>query len=185
MDGSLLLWGGLALCVFWGVGVHNRLMRIRARGLSALGSAEKHVRVYADLAHEVMTSVPAGGAHPQTPVAGASLDGWARLQSAWQALDQAWKDAKPSPLAVEPLARVAQAFDHLQDAWRQLNDVPPDLAGPVVPATLRTQWEAITQRVETARGGFNQISILYNEALDQFPASLVVRFMGFQPSGRL
>ncbi len=185
MDGSLLLWGGLALCVFWGVGVHNRLMRIRARGLSALGSVEKHVRVYADLVHEIVTSVPADDTHQQTPAAGASMDDWVHLQSAWQALDQAWKDAKPSPLAIEPLARVAQAFDGLQDAWRQLNDAPPDLAGPVVPVTLRTQWEAIAQRVETARGGFNQISILYNEALEQFPARLVVGFMGFQPSGRL
>jgi len=115
-----------------------------------------------------------------------SVDGWTRLQAAWQLVDQALKDTKSnSALAVAPLARLAQAFAGLQDAWRQLNDVPPDLAGPVVPTAMRTRWEAVAQRVDTARGGFNQILTLYNEALGQFPARLVVGFMGFQPGGRL
>ena len=50
---------------------------------------------------------------------------------------------------------------------------------------MRTQWDAVTQRVETARGGFNQILTHYNEALAQFPARLVAGAMGFKPGSKL
>ena len=63
--------------------------------------------------------------------------------------------------------------------------MPADLAGAVVPAVMQVRWEAITQRVESARSGFNQIAAKYNESLEQFPARLVVAIMGFKPSGML
>ncbi len=186
MDGSLLLWMGLALSIFWSVGVYNRLMRMRARGLSALGSVEKHMRLFADLVQAIVTQGSVGDVHKSSSAAAPAVDGWTRLQAAWLVVDQALKDTKSAnALSVAPLACLAQAYEGLLDAWRQLNDVPPDLAGPVVPASMRTQWEAVALRVETARGGFNQILTLYNEALDQFPARLVVGFMGFQPGGQL
>ena len=90
-----------------------------------------------------------------------------------------------SALRRETLAHLGQSFDAVQNAWRKLNEVPPDLAGPVVPSGMRTQWETVTQRVETARGGFNQILTQYNEALVQFPASLVAGLMGFKPGGTI
>ena len=48
MQSPHLKWaGGLALAIFWCVGLYNRLMRIRARGFDALGSVEKHLKAYA------------------------------------------------------------------------------------------------------------------------------------------
>jgi LemA protein len=55
----------------------------------------------------------------------------------------------------------------------------------VVPADMQARWDAITLRVESARSGFNQILTKYNEALDQFPARLLVGLMGFKPGGLL
>jgi LemA protein len=183
MDSSLILWVVLALCVFWSVGVYNRLMRMRARGLRALGSVEKHMRLYVDL---VRDDVAQGAAiHSHQPLMGRSPDEWAHLQLAWQEFEAALKDIGISALRVDPLARLGQAFDSVQAAWRTVDNAPPDLAGPVVPAQMRIQWDATTRRVEAARGGFNQIAIQYNEALDQFPARLVVGMMGFKPSGLL
>jgi len=175
MSGSLILWMTLALSIFWGVGLYNRLMRMRARGLGALGSVEKHVRQYAELVHEHGLD--------------SHLDGpsgrWAQLQADLQALDQALKDARAVPLAAEPLVRLGATLDAVQDTWRQLHETPADLAGPVVPAAMQTRWDAITLRVESARSGFNQILTKYNEALDQYPARLVVSLMGFKPGGLL
>lgn len=183
MDGSLLLWGALALCLFWGVGLHNRLMRLRARGLSALGSVEKHMRVCVemvrrDLAGCVGVSVPNAAA--DTP-----SDPCAALLGALQMLEDALKDVHAGALRREALAHLGQSFDAVQIAWRRLSEVPHDLAGPQLPATVRSQWDAVTQRVETARGGLNQILFHYNEALEQFPARLVAGWMGFKPSGIL
>lgn len=173
MNGSLLLWITLALSIFWGVGVYNRLMRMRARGASALGSVEKHMRQYAELVREHVHEV---GKPPL---------GWEPLLADMQNLEQALKDVKTTALAGEALARLGEAFDSLQRHWQCLQDIPGDLAGPVVPVHLKRQWDAITQRVDTARGGCNQILIKYNEALTQFPAKLIVGAMGFKPAGRL
>lgn len=175
MSDSLILWMTLALTIFWGVGLYNRLMRMRARGVGALGSVEKHVRHYAELVHAHGLDVDVGGASGR----------WAQLQADLQALDQALRDSKVVTLAAEPLVRLGAALDAVQASWRHLHESPADLAGPVVPADMQTHWEAITHRVESARSGFNQILTKYNEALDQFPARLVVGLMGFKPGGLL
>lgn len=173
MNGSLVLWITLALSVFWGVGVYNRLMRMRARGVAALGSVEKHMRQYTEMVRE------------QLQEAGRPPLGWEQLLSGLQILDHALKDAKPNVLTGEVLAHVGQAFDGLQRDWRSLQELPVDLAGPVVPEHLKRQWDAITLRVEAARGGCNQILMKYNDAVIQFPAKLVAGAMGFKPAGTL
>ena len=183
MSGSLIVWIVLALLVFWGVGLYNRLMRIRARGLSALGSVEKHMRVVADL---VRNDLAHGAAvHLHAPTGDKTPDDWAVLLAALQAFEDALKETGTNAMRNDAPARLGQSFDAVQTAWRRLNEAPPDLAGPVVPATMRTQWDAVTQRVETARGGFNQILTHYNEALAQFPARLVAGAMGFKPGSKL
>ncbi|MBK6322178.1 LemA family protein [Candidatus Aalborgicola defluviihabitans] len=176
MNSSLILWMSLALLTFWCVGLYNRLMRMRARGLSALGSVDKHVRQYAEVVYE-------HGLDGDS--ADRSLGPWNQLLTDLQGLDHALKAAKSAPLAAEGLTRLRQAIDTLQSAWRQLHEMPADLAGAVVPAVMQVRWEAITQRVESARSGFNQIAAKYNESLEQFPARLVVAIMGFKPSGML
>jgi len=183
MSGSLLLWGTLALGVFWGVGLYNRLMRLRARGLSALGSVEKHMRVYVELVRHDLLGVT--GIHALQSAADAPTDDWPGLLSALQVFEDALKVTHAGALRNESLKHLGQSFDALQNAWHRLSEGPPDLAGPVVPATMRTQWDTVTQRVETARGGFNQILTQYNEALGQFPARLVAEAMGFKPGGTL
>ena len=173
MNGSLVLWITLALSIFWGVGVYNRLMRMRARGVAALGSVEKHLRQYTQMVRE------------QVLEAGRTPMGWEQLLSDLHTLDHALKDAKPNVLTSEALARLGQAYDGLQRDWRCLQELPVDLAGPVVPMHVKRQWDVLTLRVDTARGGCNQILMKYNEALSQFPAKLVAGAMGFRPAGIL
>ena len=183
MSGSLLLWGVLALCLFWAVGLHNRLMRLRARGLSALGSVEKHMRVYAELVRHDM----ADGLDLQEPstLVQTSCEHWPALLSALQVFEDALKKIPASALPTDGLAHLGQSFDAVQIAWLRLSEIPPDLAGPLVPAAMRSQWNAVTQRVETAREGFNQILDQYNDALDQLPARLVAGWMGFKVGGKI
>lgn len=173
MNASLLLWISLALSIFWGVGVYNRLMRMRARGVGALGSVEKHMRQFTELVREHIHEV------------GKPPSGWEALLADVQTLDHAIKDTKATALDDEALARLGQAFDGLQRNWQILQNLPADLAGPRVPEHLKRQWDAITLRADAARGGCNQILRKYNEALGQFPARLVVGAMGFKPAGFL
>jgi LemA protein len=184
MNGSLLLWTVLAVLLFWGVGLYNRLMRMRARGFSAFGSVEKHLREYADLAQGQLQRFQSGqDGFPDVP--GDVPPEWRSVLCAIEALDDALKAARANPLAIEPLAGLKQAMAVLLHVWASLQAVPADLAGPVLPHDIQAQWDAIAHRVETSRNGYNQIVVKYNEALVQFPARLVIGLMGFKPGGIL
>ncbi len=178
MDGSLLLWMTLALLVFWSVGVYNRLMRMRARGLGALGSVMKHMGVYADLLRS----------HAPQPAAHTLTNEWQQLLASLQTLEQMLKEATASALMQGSPGTLGQAFDAVHAAWRRAFDGVKDVVGtPEWAATpaLRDQLEYAALRVGTAREGFNQLLTKYNQALEQFPASLVVSTMGFKPGNLL
>lgn len=185
MSGSLLLWMALALAVFWSVGLYNRLMRMRARGRDALGSVEKYLRRYADLVNGHLSVSGASLAQAASVSTDHLPPEWGHLLDILQTLERTLKDARGMPLAVEPVARLAQALSALQETWARLCDAPADLAGSPVPDTMRMQWDAVTVKVEAARGGFNRILTKYNEAINQFPARLVAGAMGFKPAGLL
>lgn len=186
MNGSLVIWMVLALAVFWCVGLYNRLMRMRARGLDAFGSVEKYLRRYRTMveAHLSESGVALHLGDSESP-ADNLLGDWARAVKVLHVLDSALKEARHAPLQMSALTRLGNAFADVQNAWKCLCDLPADLAGPVVPEAMRQQWEATTLKVQTARGGFNQILSKYNEAIDQFPARLVVGLMRFQRAGLL
>jgi LemA protein len=185
MSGSLLLWTVLAVLLFWGVGLYNRLMRMRARGFSAFGSVEKHLREHSDLAQGQLQRFKSGPDGLPFEVPGEVPPEWGAVQRALEALDDALKAARATPLAIEPLAGLTQAMAAVRQVWHSLQAVPADLAGPVLPHDVQTQWDAIAHRVETSRNGYNQIVVKYNEALAQFPARLVIGLMGFKPGGIL
>jgi len=185
MNGSLLIWVVLALTIFWCVGLYNRLMRMRARGLDALGSVEKYLRKYA-----IMVD-----AHLSEPgVVRAEWDGsdavneiwgdWEPLLKQLHSLGVALNELHAAPFDVPMLMRMTGVFEELLNAWDFLCDQPSDLAGPVVPEVLKFQWGVNTAKVQSARGGFNQIMHKYNEAIAQFPARIVVGVMRFSPAGQ-
>ncbi len=185
-NGSLALWLVLAIMVFWVVGVYNRLMRIRARAMDALGSFEKHVRLYRTLAlqHWQSVGVPADlleGEHCQHPLPPL----WAELMRLMTELEQASRAARTTGPHQEQLANIATPLDALHAVWAALCLEPDDLTGPVVPQALQLQWAENARRVESARSGFNQINARYNEAIAQFPARLLARTLRFTPAAIL
>jgi LemA protein len=173
---ATVLFGLLAATtVFWCVGLHNRLMRMRARALDALGSVEKNLRSYASLI-QVQFPDEEGVYIPLE---------WAGLVSSVKALDGLCRLARNASLKEPPLSALARAVDAIDAQWALLRDQPADLAGPVMPEVMQRLWDEAALKVRTARGGFNQIVERYNEALQQFPASLAVGMMGFQMAGKL
>ena len=164
-----------ALTVFWCVGLYNRLMRLRARGLDALGSVEKNLRSYTSLIN-VQFPDEEGSYIPLE---------WAALVSRVKGLEPQCQAARAAPLQAEPLQTLAQTVDAIEAEWLALREQPADLAGPTMPEAMQKLWDEAALKVRTARGGFNQIVERYNEALAQFPASLVVDMMGFKSAGKL
>lgn len=187
MTVSLLWWALLATLLFWAVGVYNRLMRIRARGLDALGSVEKNLKVYGAIVQKHLTGM--GVSEAGTPVAAGQEDSlpavWRALVDAIAEMDLSAKRARATPLAVASVAEMTSQWIKVQQAWDNLQGQPADLAGSQVPDALRSEWEDATSKANIARGGYNQIAARYNEAIGQFPARLAAGFLGFQPAGTL
>jgi LemA protein len=175
MSVSVLIWLLAATAVFWCVGLYNRLMRLRARALDALGSLEKNLKSYNSLIN-VQFPDEEGSFIPLE---------WAGLVSNVKLLDAHCKAARAAPLLPEPLKVLAATVDGIEMEWTQLRELPADLAGPLMPEALQKLWDEAALKVRMARSGFNQIVERYNEALHQFPAALVVGMMGFKQAGNL
>jgi LemA protein len=175
MSATVLIGLLAATTVFWCVGLYNRLMRLRARALDALGSVEKNLRSYISLI-QVQFPDEEGSYIPME---------WAGLVSRVKQLDGLCRVARNAPLQPLQLSALAQTLEAIEAEWTLLRDQPADLAGPTMPEAMQKLWDEAAQKVHTARGGFNQIVERYNEALHQFPASLVVASMGFQVAGKL
>jgi LemA protein len=175
MSASVLNWLLAATAVFWCVGLYNRLMRMRARALDALGSLEKNLRSFTSLI-QVQFPDEEGSYIPME---------WAGLVSRVKALDLQCKASRAAPLQPGPLQALAQTVDAIEAQWMALRGEPADLAGPTMPEAMQKLWDEAALKVRTARGGFNQIVDRYNEALHQFPASMVVGMMGFKMAGKL
>jgi LemA protein len=175
MSTTVLIGLLAATTLFWCVGLYNRLMRMRARALDALGSLEKTLRHYTSLIN-VQFPDEEGSYIPME---------WAGLVSCVKALEGHCKAARSAPLQPQALQNLARTLDAVDSAWTLLRDQPADLAGPVMPEAMQKLWDEAALKGRAARGGFNQIVERYNAALQQFPASLAVGVMGFKVAGKL
>ena len=175
MSASVAIWLLLAVLLFWCVGLYNRLMRMRAQGLDALGLLEQHLRSYIGLIQAQF---------PDEEGSFTPLE-WAALVSTVKLLESQCKAARGARLQPEPIQTLGQTVDAIDAAWQPLREQPADLAGPAMPEAMQKLWDDAAFGVRAARAAFNQIVERYNEALHQFPASLMVGVMGFKEAGRL
>lgn len=176
MDLSLLLWLVLAVLVFWGVGLYNRLMRLRARSLEVLGVVEKHAGACVALVQQyVAAPTDDGPTLVGTP--------WVGLHAAASRLEQWLEQPRPMPLQPEAVSALSAAWAAMHAAWLEACEGPTDLAGPVMPPEMQEAWSAASLKVQSASGGYNQIVARYNEAIQQHPARWVAGLMGFHPAG--
>lgn len=176
MDLSLLLWLTLALVLFWVVGLYNRLMRLRARGLEVMGVVEKHAGACAALIKQALVPQSELLARVRAPT-------WAALESAASHLEHVLSQARLTPLLPADVRALSEAWSAMQAIWAEGCAEPNDLAGPVMPAEIVDAWTAASNKVHSAGGGYNQIVARYNEAIRQYPARWVAGAMGFQMAG--
>jgi LemA protein len=106
------------------------------------------------------------------------------LQSA-EYVEAALQACGSTLVATGPAEELSKALTSLASHWHKWAEAPADLAGPLIPDDLRIQWELALQRVELSRGGLNQLITKYNEAINQYPARLLARVVGFRAAGTI
>ena len=186
MLGSATLWWivVVALLLFWGIGAYNRLVRLRAAVSKAFAALDEQlmrqlVCVQGCLPDSMNDEAAAA---PAEPMDGASA-AWARLQSAGDQFAVALAQARSQPIDVPCMARLVMAHEALRAAWAgALADAVPADAVPSA-ERLQARWMRLLHQSLPFRTAFNEAAQAYNQAVQQFPASVLARLFGFRPAG--
>lgn len=189
MSDSLMVWLAIAVLLFWSMGAYNRLVRLRSQGLVAFAALEGLLNQYLEL---VKTNCPDSGdagdagdanADPAArPEQDAFSAAWAGLAAATEQFNASLKVVHVQPLKGPTMLALGTALETMSLSWSRLQNLPPDLAGPALPASLQSQWEQLASQVDIARTEFNGRVVNYNEAIAQFPALLLAWVFGFKPA---
>lgn len=183
MSDSLMVWLAIAVLLFWSMGAYNRLVRLRSQGLVAFAALEGLLHQYLEL---VKTNCPDAGEANADPAARPEQDAfsaaWAALAAAAEQFNASLKVVHAQPLKGPTMLALGTALETLRLSWSRLQNLPADLAGPALPASLQSQWEQLASQIDLARAEFNGRVVNYNEAIAQFPALLLAWVFGFKPA---
>lgn len=178
---SLLIWGGLAICLAWAVGAYSRLNRMREQVLRARASLLKYCKQYAALMSEwdariglVQQDLPDGSARIDRE----GLAPLANLTAAITALQRplaAWESQLTERVSQTELG---VALDAVQSCIEALASAPEDLAGALWPAEERSRWLELVADIRLRRNRYNVYASEMNEAVGQMPAALIARLVG-------
>jgi len=182
MSNPLVVWGVLAVLLFWSVGAYNRLVRLRADANAAFAAMAAQLTRQTELVHASMPAsmIPTGLTQP-----GELLDEvtalWSGLRGAATQLTASLTAMQSRPLEPQAAAALTEARDVLTSAWSRVDHEANDLAGSSIPEALTEQWLGLSAQSRAAAELFNQAVGRYNDAIAQFPALLLASMFGFKP----
>ncbi|MEJ8826929.1 lema family protein [Variovorax humicola] len=180
-----------AVLLFWFIGAHNRLVRLRSTALQAYGTLDAALLRQLDFVqNHVVHPEPGAFSHGELTTA-------ASLQAAALQFTNMLAATRKRPLDPQAMAALGTALHVMLSAWqRQHPDSgmafeadgtlsrPAPLGGPgdtpSAPATVPIAWPEPSAAPEMARGQFNQAVLNYNAAIAQFPAMLMALMFGLR-----
>lgn len=172
--GHLTFWVIAAVLLFWAVGAHNRLVRLRSAIVARFAPVDEQFgRRHALLEQQIESLAPVLAS------AGPRLDA---LRAACAQVDTARANARQRPGAVGAITSLRLADEILGEARGRLP--VPTAVGSDAP-DLNAQLAAGDAALSFARGQFNEAVSEYNHAVQQFPTSLLARALGFRPATAL
>ena len=177
---TLVLIAVLALLVFWGVGAHNRLIRLRNGIASAFSPIEVQLKRRHELIADLVETAKKHLGHEQDLVEAVTA---ARNQA--QAAAEALRRRPTSAQAVALLTNARQVLDgdlhHLFEAVRAY----PGLRADIVIGGLSKEISDTYKKMNFALQAYNDAVRDYNHAQGQFPALLLATLFGFKPAAML
>jgi LemA protein len=189
LTGSVVFWLAVAVLLFWWLGAYNRLVRLRSQVISRFADVEQRMDKALVLLGEAAAAPPAGagdasgGAAAGTDPESAAV-GRAGLHAVMLQFEVALRVAARHPLDASAVAALQTAYATVHVVWERRNAEwvqPP----PTPVAVMQRAWEDNTQVVREAAAGYNTAVADYNDAIRQFPASVLAYFFGFAPAAAL
>ncbi|MDM0117071.1 lema family protein [Variovorax sp. J22R133] len=182
---SVYWWVGIAVLLFWFVGAHNRLMRLRSAGLVAYAALDAALVRQVDFVQANIASAQDGtptepGTAKALPAAVAQMSqmlaatrlkpldpvAMSALGTAIHVLLMAWQCTYPDKVIVFDATGTLSRPAPLTGDADESDHSTAELATPLA-------WPEPSAMAEIARGQFNQAVAHYNVAIGQFPALIV------------
>jgi LemA protein len=162
----VVIWGGAAIvaCVVVLSGLlYNRLARARNRASAAWGDVDAELRRRADLVPELNEAVAAYAAHERSVVDAAT-------------------QARNAAISSEPQVRAGeeQRLGAAIGGVVGIAEANPELKASQRFAQLAEQLSRSEDRIALTRLVYNDTVQSYNAAIEQLPASLLARPLGFR-----
>ncbi|KQM72945.1 LemA family protein [Xylophilus sp. Leaf220] len=201
---SLWWWSVLAVGLFWSVGAHNRLVRLRGAVLQAFGLLDARMQAWVAMAQTPTVPAPlpvpmsvdaaerasdgpaeAADAPPADAAPAPSLATqtlWMGTHAAALQLGNSLAASRAKPLDREAMAALTAAREVLLSAWRRLLREAPDFSATLQAGGIHVLWDQQETQVQLACDEFNLAVQRYNAALGQFPAALLAWLFRFQPA---
>jgi LemA protein len=189
MWSSPLFWILVAVGVFWSLGAHNRLVRLRSAAQAASAHWCGVQRRAAQLPQDWLLQLDL----PRLP--GLALpsplqDTEGAAHSAWPAcIEQLQGAIAPAGAAVNGAdaqhadwaghSRIQEAMSVLQDAWT--NALSESEAQGLDTQPWRAQQAELAALAALAQAQWQEAAQAYQCAIHQFPASILARAAGFRP----
>jgi LemA protein len=173
---DVLIFGVLmAIALFWAVGAHNRLVRLRAEVIRQWGSVDA---VWLRL----LVRLQGGIAARQSLVTSSDGDGELQaLQSACDELMEALLQARLQPLAAEGQKQVLALHQKVVLEIRALLQKDNEAVKP----DLEIALSRMRQTLPAALIPYHVAVASYNEALAMQPAAWLARRLGLQPATKM
>jgi LemA protein len=173
---AVLIFGVLmAIALFWAVGAHNRLVRLRAEVVRQWGSVDA---VWLRL----LVRLQGGIAARQSLTTSADGDGELQaLQSACDELMEALLQARLQPLAAEGQKQVLALHQKVVLEIRALLQKDNEAVKP----DLEIALSRMRQTLPAALIPYHVAVASYNEALTMQPAAWLARRLGLQPATKM
>ena len=170
----------LALLVFWAVGAHNRLIRLKNGIASAFSPIDVQLKRRYDLIADLVEAAKKHLGHEQDLLVAVTA---ARNQA--RTASDAVRSRPASAQAVALLTSAEQTLDgdldHLFAAARAYRGLKTD----IVIKDLSEEIASTYNKVNFARQAYNDVVRDYNHARGQFPALLMAMLFGFKPAAML
>ena len=169
----IVVIAAVAITVFWGIGVHNKLVRLDESVGGQWANVENQYQRRSDLIPNLVATVKGYAAHESETLEGVIA---ARAKATQVTVDA-------ESLTPENLQKYQAAQGELSSALGRLLMITenyPDLKANQNFLELQAQLEGTENRISTERARFNEMAKDYNTQIRSFPASFVANFGGFE-----
>ena len=167
----------VVICLFWGIGINNKLVNAEENVSSAWAQVENVYKRRADLIPQLVATVQ-GAANYEKGTLTDVIEARAKAGSV---------QIDANNLTEESVAAFQKAQDALSSALtRSMNVVVeryPELTATQGFRDLQTQLEGTENRITTERGRFNDAVNTYNKQLRRFPNNIIASICGFEKKG--